>query len=290
MTLRHLQIFQAVCERGSITAAAEQLNMTQPAVSIAIRELESWYQTRLFERMNRKIYLTEAGQTLRGYADAILSGCAEAAEILKSGRSFVRCRIGVNVSVGETRLPEFLQKLEAEIPDLRPEILIDNTKNIEYMLADNRIDFAVLDTPTLNRNRMILPLYEESMVLLCAPSCYAGDTITLRELSGMNLLVREQGSGSRSCLDAVLQAGGYQTQPAAVSTSDLSLIRLAEAGLGFTLLPEPLAGTEAADGRIKKVALEDTAFVRRYYLVYSKNKYMTAALQKAVSLLQETLT
>ena len=72
MTVRHMYIFKTVCECQSITAAAGKLNMTQPAVSVAIKELESFYQVKLFERMNRTIYLTEAGNTLREYADSIL--------------------------------------------------------------------------------------------------------------------------------------------------------------------------------------------------------------------------
>ena len=72
MTLRHLRIFMEVCRFGSITQAAEELNMAQPAVSYAIRELESYYETRLFERMNRRLYITEYGEQLMNYADSIL--------------------------------------------------------------------------------------------------------------------------------------------------------------------------------------------------------------------------
>ena len=72
MTLRHLHIFRTVCHTGSITEAAARINMTQPAVSLAIKELESFYQTRLFERRNRKIYLTDSGKTLLPYAETIL--------------------------------------------------------------------------------------------------------------------------------------------------------------------------------------------------------------------------
>ena len=84
MTLRHLEIFSAVCAQESFTRAAEQLNMAQPAVSLAIRELEVFYNVRLFERMNRRVYLTEAGRTLRQYADTVLSQFQESVEILRA--------------------------------------------------------------------------------------------------------------------------------------------------------------------------------------------------------------
>ena len=78
MTLRHFHIFSTVCKKESITKAAEELNMAQPAVSFAIRELESYYGTKLFERMNRRLYITDAGKQLLVYADSVLAQCKEA--------------------------------------------------------------------------------------------------------------------------------------------------------------------------------------------------------------------
>ncbi|MEI3128609.1 MAG: LysR family transcriptional regulator [Oscillospiraceae bacterium] len=86
MKLRHLTIFRAVCQTESITLAAEHLNMTQPAVSLAVRELEDFYGVQLFERMNRRIYITEAGRTLLQYADTILSQYAESVQVLQEAR------------------------------------------------------------------------------------------------------------------------------------------------------------------------------------------------------------
>ena len=86
MTLRHLQIFRAVCDCGSITAAADRLNVTQPSVSMAIRELEVFYQTRLFDRINRKIYLTEAGTMLRQYTDTMLDQYDDMTILLREGK------------------------------------------------------------------------------------------------------------------------------------------------------------------------------------------------------------
>ena len=145
MTVRHMYIFKTVCECQSITAAAGKLNMTQPAVSVAIKELESFYQVKLFERMNRTIYLTEAGNTLREYADSILDQFEEAEAVLRDGTSMARCRMGVNVSVGETFLPGMLKLLEEKIPGIHMEVLVGNTVTIEEKLNENEIDFAVVD-------------------------------------------------------------------------------------------------------------------------------------------------
>ena len=92
MTLRHLRIFSEVCRQESITLAAERMNMAQPAVSYAIRELESYYGTKLFERMNRRLYITESGEQLLLYADSILSQFDEARDVLRDVHAVTKVR------------------------------------------------------------------------------------------------------------------------------------------------------------------------------------------------------
>ena len=111
MTLRHLEIFRAVCARESITQAAEQLNMTQPAVSLAVKELEAFYGVQLLERMNRRIYITEAGRSLLQYADAVLNQFEESVRVLRDSGAHSHCSFGMTVTIGESRLPLILSRL-----------------------------------------------------------------------------------------------------------------------------------------------------------------------------------
>ena len=108
MDTKKLEALAAAVQYGSFTRAAEKLNMAQPAVSLAIRELEVFYNVRLFERMNRRIYLTEAGRTLRQYADTVLSQMRESVEVLRESGARGTCAFGVHVTLGETRLAEIL--------------------------------------------------------------------------------------------------------------------------------------------------------------------------------------
>ena len=145
MTLRHLEIFSAVCAQGSFTRAAEKLNMAQPAVSLAIRELETFYAVRLFERMNRRVYLTEAGRTLRQYADTVLSQFRESVEVLRESGARGFCSFGVHVTLGETRLAGILTRLAAELPEMQVRACVQNSRETERMILQNELDFAVVD-------------------------------------------------------------------------------------------------------------------------------------------------
>ena len=286
MTLRHLQIFRAVCENGSITAAAEKLNMTQPAVSIAVKELESFYGVRLFERLNRKIYLTDEGKTLLQYAETVLTQFDESVDALKSSDSFMRCRFGVNVTVGETKLSSLCGKIFSAFPEIDLRVFVDNTHIIEKMLINNDIDFAVVDNLVLSHNWKSDLLYSENMLLVCSPDFYRGNSITVNKLSSKKLLLRERGSGSRESADSVFLRHGCKPKPFFESSSSLALLNMAESGLGFTVLPSSTLENSLNSGKLKKVELSDDGFKRYHYLIRHEKKYLTKAMLGVIDIIQ----
>ena len=314
MTIRHMQIFRAVCEQKNVTRAAELLGMTQPAVSIAIRELESYYNAKLFDRIGRRIYLTEAGQALLGYADAILSQFDEATQVLRSGTSFMRCRLGVNVSVGETILPDILDCLERRIPGIKVEIYIGNTRNIEHRLSVNDIDIAIADCIAESSDRQIEDFYVGEVSVVTSPEmaekiygslneCDEGHgllndnvevrgslneriTLTVDELARQRLLLREEGSGSRISLEAIFRACGCAVEPVTVSTSDLCLLNLARRGFGVTILPRELVASDLESGRLCELHLLDAQIKRRYFLAYNRRRSFKGVIADAVDVLR----
>ena len=294
MTIRHMQIFEAVCENKSITAAADTLNMTQPAVSIAIRELESYYNVKLFDRIGRRIYLTEAGQTLRRYAESMLEQFDEAAVVLRSGGGFMRCRLGVNVSVGETILPDILDLLEKRIPGIKVEIYIGNTRIIERKLSMNDIDIAIADCIAESSDRHIEDFYTGEVCIVASPEATArildslGEKkqLSIADLSRQRLLLREEGSGSRISLEAVFRACGCATNPVTVSTSDLCLLNLARRGFGVTILPRELVESDLINGTLCELHLADTLIKRRYFLAYNRRKPFTGIIAESVEVLR----
>lgn len=314
MTIRHMQIFRAVCEQKNVTRAAELLGMTQPAVSIAIRELESYYNAKLFDRIGRRIYLTEAGQALLGYADAILSQFDEATQVLRSGTSFMRCRLGVNVSVGETILPDILDCLERRIPGIKVEIYIGNTRNIEHRLSANEIDVAVADCIAESSDRQIEDFYVGEVSVVASPEmaekiyCSLNErdeghsslndnvevrgslneriTLTVDELARQRLLLREEGSGSRISLEAIFRACGCAVEPVTVSTSDLCLLNLARRGFGVTILPRELVASDLESGRLCELHLLDAQIKRRYFLAYNRRRSFKGVIADAVDVLR----
>ncbi len=285
MTLRHLEIFRAVCAHESITLAAEKLYVTQPTVSIAIRELESFYQTKLFDRMNRRIYLTDAGAALLQYADSILDRFDESIEALRHPDAPGKLRLGVNATVGETQLSSILAALKDGDPAPEVRVVVDNSAATEASLSRNEIDLAIIDEVSQPERWQASILFSEEMVVVGAPDRFGeGASICVSDLARENLLLREKGSGSRRCVEAVFLRHGVTAVPAVESGSTMTLLALAESGIGLTILPRSLA--EAAQDRVSIAGLADDRFFRRFYLLQHPQKYLSPSLAAALARLR----
>ena len=287
MTLRHLDIFRAVCQAESVTLAAERLNMTQPAVSLAIRELERFYGVRLFERMNRRIYITESGRTLLQYADTILSQFQESMQVLQETPLSGSCRFGVHVTFGETCLPAILNRLSSQLPQVTVRAFVVNSRKNEEMLLRNELDFAVVDNVTLSPGLISLPLCREPLAVVCHPDYRPGDRITLSELAGEQLLLREEGSGTRGSIDAVFQSVRTPVNTLLDSSSTSALLACARAGLGITILARSLVDTSLREGTLKELSVTDGSFFRQYYLAHHKSKYLTGSVRQVIRILRD---
>jgi len=284
MTLRHLSIFKTVCDLGSITAAADKLDMSQPAVSIAIRELEAFYNTKLFERMNRQIYITETGKLLRQYADTILTQFNESIDVIRNDSASLTCRIGVNVTCAETYLSAWIHRIESETDGIILNIHVSNAREIERMIADNEIDIAIVDSipgQTKFESRL---LYSEKMCVVCSPDLHI-DKMTIANLHAKPLLLREKGSGTRNSVEAAFLRHGLTPVPYTESISTLSLIRMAKDGLGYTILPRKTVEEELNSLTLREIIITDESFDRYYHLVYHKNKYLTGIMKKVMAVL-----
>lgn len=289
MTIRHLEIFSAVCARGSVTQAAEILNMTQPAVSQAIRELEVFYGVKLFQRMNRRLYITDAGRSLQQYADTILSQLEESVHVLRDAEAGGSCHFGVHVTLGETRLAAILTTLRRQVPEVQIRSYVFNSARTEQMILENRLDFAVTDHVTLSPACLAQHLCTEDLCAVCDPAFPAPECLTLAELVDQPLLLRESGSGTRTSFDAVVQTANLSVEPLLESVSTQALTACAEAGLGIAVLPRSLAAGSLARGSLREIDLEDARFFRQYHLVRHRRKYLTAGMQRVIAVIRAEL-
>lgn len=282
MTRKHFTIFAEVCRFLNFSQAAEALNTTQPAVSLAVKELESHYGVALFERMNRRVYLTPAGEALLATAQDVLRGFQEAEETLGQGRPLA-LRVGANVSFGEAGLAQVLGRFRQEHPQVRLRALVANSDKIQSLLAENQLDVGIVDGLGVSERLRAQPLYQEDLVLAAAPGRFPAPA-TVEELAALPLLLREPGSGLRSSVDRVFSQQGLAPQPLLESTSTAALAQAAKAGLGVAILPEALAQRESG---LQVGTVPEVRFFRQFACALHRQKAPSPALEAFLALLRD---
>lgn len=282
MTRKHFTIFVEVCRFLNFSQAAEALNTTQPAVSLAVKELESHYGVALFERMNRRVYLTPAGEALLATAQDVLRGFQEAEETLGQGRPLA-LRVGANVSFGEAGLAQVLGRFRQEHPQVRLRALVANSDKIQSLLVENQLDVGIVDGLGVSERLRAQPLYQEDLVLAAAPGRFPAPA-TVEELAALPLLLREPGSGLRSSVDRVFSQQGLAPQPLLESTSTAALAQAAKAGLGVAILPEALAQRENG---LQVGTVPEVRFFRQFACALHRQKAPSPALEAFLALLRD---
>lgn len=277
MTLRHMKIFTTVCRYQSITKAAKTLYMAQPAVSLAIKELEEHYGTLLFERFNKRLTITQAGEKLQIYAVNILSQLEEAETVIRDLDTKGLLRIGGNITVGATILPKILHLWSDRHPNALAQTIIDRSSYLEERLLNNELDFALMDTKVHSPYLKSEPFLEDTLLLLCNEEHpFAKEKeITIQDLLKEPLLVREKGSGTRDLVDRTLEMFGYSLHPVMESTSTKALIHSVSYNLGIAIVSKQLANQYVTSNAICQLTLKNIPLNRSFSMVYHKNKYMT---------------
>lgn len=289
MNIRHLQIFKVVCEEMSFTKAADKLYMTQPAVSHTIADLELETGHILFERIARKIYLTEAGKVLQEKAIRILELYDELEKNFYMSDEDIPIRIGSSITIGNFWLSAILKKFQEKFPKTSVKVVIDSTVNIEEKLNKNEIDIAFLEGVIQNSRLKKIPFSSYNIGAYCSKEFFQGSEreIVLKELIKYPLLLREKGSAIRDCFDSVLRIQGFSAEPAWVSVNSQALIQGAKNGMGIAVLPENIITYELKSQQLIELKIKDTVLQNWNYVVYHKDKKLTAPLKKIIEIAEK---
>lgn len=291
MTLKHLRIFAKVYELSSITEAAKALHMTQPATSLAMRELEEEYHTKLFERSGRGIVPTQAAEHMYEYAARVVSSFEEMEEEMRSWNVAGKLRIGSSISIGTCLLPEFLKKYTYRYPSLDTYVRIDSSDVIERMIVENKLDFALIESSAHSGKVISESFYDDSLIAICGRFHKLADknVVTLEDLVKERLLLRETNSGTRQLVDSTFLLHGYTVRPVWESTSTAALIQGVKQELGISILPKRMLETYIRHHEVVPLKIDNIEFKRHYYIIYHENKYITEPMQTFMDMIKELL-
>ncbi len=274
MTLRHLKIFVEVVETGKMSAAAKNLYMAQPSVSQAIHELEEHYQTLLFRRYSRKLYITEDGKLLYTFAKQLASQFVRMEESMLTKNRREKYRMGATISVGGSILSPVVKQFREAFPEVAVYAFVGNTQEIEERLLNMELDVGIIEGFVKSADLLTVPLLEDPLVLACSREHpLAGRNILyIEDLQEQEFVIREPGSGTRELLDRFLVSHGIHINVAfEVHTPDAikNALRINQC---LTLISARLVEQELKNGEFLAFSSRDSQWSRYFRIVHHKGK------------------
>ena len=272
MTIRHLKVFICVCKHLSMTKAAEELFVAQPAVSNTILEIEKHYNIVLFERINKKLFLTDEGKLLLIKAQEVVSAFNEFEELADDSSKMPLLKIGSSLTIGKQKLPRLMRLIKENFSNIDIQISVNQTSIIEKKILDGTLDFAFIQGKPSNQNIKSRLVDYNTLIAVCGKKYNMPDTVTLKELCEYDLLLREDESVSREFLDHIFALENIVVTPVMESISNQALISAAAQNLGVTIMPEALLTRQLNNGALRKITVSDYEFTRNSYLIHHKDK------------------
>jgi DNA-binding transcriptional LysR family regulator len=281
-TVRQLQIFEAVARTLSFSRAAEVLRLTQPAVSMQIRQLEHFAGVPLFERSGRRLRITDAGEELVGHARAVLKALEAADQAFDSlkGLRGGRVRLAV-VSTAKYFAPRLIARFLKTHPDVRIELQVDNRDATIRTLAANEVDLALMGRPPGELDLVATPFAEHPHVIIAPPGhpLAKGGPADVEALAAEVFLVREVGSGTRLFMERFFQQGGVPVRVGMEMPSNETIKQAVMAGLGLSFISLHTITLELAAGALAVVRAPGLPLLRQWYVLHRSEKRLSAAAE-----------
>lgn len=283
MTLRHFRIFICVCEEHGMTRAADKLLMTQPSVSQVIQEMEKHYGIRIFERLGRRLFLTQAGQELLGYARQVIQLDLQTEAAMRTFAARHRLRIGASITIGEIVFVELLAYLKKEQAELGIFSEIHNTAELEEMVLTDALDLALVEGEIQSAYLVETPFLEDELIFVDTPQHGTKPWRTKEEMERESFFVREEGSGTRKLFEQEMKARDIVFKTAGVYNTAEGIKKAVRAGLGVTVISKRAVDADLRAGTLMRFQVPGVSFKRNFRIIHHRNKYISADLRKVIA-------
>lgn len=289
MTIWHIQLFIAVAETGSMSAAAQQYGIRQPSVSQKISELENYYGVRLFERMGNRLQITQTGKQFLPLAKDAVSKFDAVEEFLHEEHKASRLRIGATITVGSSVFPQIMQTFRQQQPDCQVFACIDNTAAICRRLLENELDIGLVEGKVTSSDLVCLPQIHDFLVLACGRNhpFYHKPVLYSDELNEMEFVMREAGSGTRALFEQYLTAHDLHIRTVFEYNNPDAMRGAVLYNQCLAVLSARLLEKEAKQGDVCMFQTQPEEWRRSFSLVYHKNKHISRSMRCFIQVLAQ---
>ncbi|MBS1469950.1 MAG: LysR family transcriptional regulator [Lachnospiraceae bacterium] len=287
MTFRHLKIFVSLYENNfNTTKTAASMHMTQPAVSLAVKELEQYYGVALFDRIGNRLKITPAGLRFYEYSSHIIALFDEMDNSMKNWDLAGTIRVGSSITIGSQFLPAYVNSFQSRYPGTRVKAQIAPSKQLEQMILNNELDFALIEGSSHNPSFICEEYMEDHLTVICPANgqFQPGQEISIHEFCQQNFLLREHGSGTRETFENTIAAAGFSIEPIWEAVSTTALVNAVISGIGISILPHRMIADAIQQGQVIAVTVKGLEFKRKFNIIYHQKKFLTAAARSFIEL------
>lgn len=294
MSDRRLKVFHTVAKLLSFTKAAESLHMTQPAVTFQVRQLEEYFNTRLFDRTHNRVTLTPAGDRVAEFAERIFDLYSEMENSIRdiTGEISGALTIGASTTIAEYMLPALLGEFKNRYPEINLRLKVSNTEGIVSMVEHNVIDLGVVEAPVSNKNLVVEVCHQDALVVVAAPGhelVKRGTKVKPADILNYPFVSREEGSGTREVIMQYLIDENVDPSKMNICLelgSPEALKGAVEAGMGISILSRSTIGKELKLSTLTELQL-DPPLSRPFSFVRQRQKFRATVMEKLLEFAHE---
>ena len=278
-TLRQLTVFLTAARHLHFTRAAQELGMTQPSVSMQIRQLEGNLGIALFEQVGKRTFLTEAGRELYRYGCAIETQLAEAETVLErlKGAHGGQLRIAIGTTA-KYFMPRLLAAFTESYPDVVIDLHITGRDGLLDQLENNERDIAVTGSLPQDQDMVAHAFLDDPLVVIAPPghALASERNMPLIRLKAEHFLMRERGSDTRDVVDDFFRRGAFEPRTTMIINSNEAIKQSVQAGIGLAIVPTQSVTLELEVGRLVVLDLDTPTLQHSWYLVHRREKRLSA--------------
>ena len=288
MDVRDLQVFLSVAKHLNYTRAAEEVNLSQPSVSVRMRQLERDLGSKLFEQLGKKVALTEAGQLLIPYATrviAILEDVRHAVDELK-GLERGSLRIGASTTPGMYLVPQTIAHFKQRYPRVEAHLAVRDTRQIEEGVIQNEFDFGFVGGHLAGDEVDVIPWLTDQIVLVTAPKHRLAQKKSVKphDLQKERFIIREPGSATRAAILTHLQKRDVEMNTIMEMENPESVKKAVQSGLGIAFISKFAVETELKARTLVNVHVRGLDIQRELKIVFRKDKHLGRAAQAFIEI------
>ena len=287
-TLHQLQLFLKIVEKKSITKAAAELHLTQPAVSIQLKNFQDQFDIPLTQVLGRQLYVTEFGLEIAEIAKRIIAEVAKINDKTFAFKGILSGKLKLSVvSTGKYVMPYFLSGFVKTFSEIDLEMDVTNKSKVIESLKSNEVDFALVSVLPTDLNISNEPLLENKLYLMRKNDCENFKTKSKKLFfDDIQLLYREEGSGTRFVMEKFFEKNNIKTNIKMQLTSNESIKQAVIAGLGYSVLPIIGCRNEIANKQLQIIDVDGFPIKSEWNLIWLKNKNMSPVAQKFLQYIQ----